>query len=70
MISVDSRKTSCGTCQHWSGERQVDLSTRNRVKCDIATCPCKIRPGVRRQATNSSMDCLRKDYYKPWIDLP
>lgn len=62
---IDAKKCCCGTCQHWSGEREMEARTTPRVKCDGAYFPCKVIPR-KSQAPHT----CTKNMWKPWVELP
>lgn len=62
---IDVKKRCCGTCQHWSGEREIEARVTPRVKCDGAFFPCKVIP-----SKFSAQHTCTKNMWKPWVELP
>lgn len=69
---VNRKDVCCGTCQHWSGEREVEPHTF-RVKCSNRMARCKVlntSPRTGNHRVCKGDPCDRKDLWKPWVDLP
>lgn len=61
----------CGTCQHWTGTREVEAHTF-RIKCEngIALCPLLRIKRLANSKVTPATPCARKNLWSPWVNLP
>lgn len=64
---ININKICCGTCEHWSGKRDI-VEFGRRIKCEsgLFTCPWR-KSGSTAIAIPA---CPSKQYYKRAIMLP
>ncbi len=58
----------CGTCQFWTGEREIVRGTRPvRVSCESGSHACTIKRFTTLSNSSRARIC---EYYKKSVDLP